>query len=64
MHDCPSCVPRCEYCDRTLAGVSELQAGLCYRCILELRSTVPLEVLVEDPDERPYIWDLEDNPCQ
>lgn len=21
---------------------------------------VPLEILIEDPDERPYIWDLED----
>lgn len=60
--DCVDCIPSCARCGERLVPASD-RSMVCVGCL----EIAPLEVDVnqidlfeEDPDRRPYIWDLEE----
>lgn len=57
---CPESPARCVECAAILAPVDR-RFGVCRRCRAFLLFQGPsLAIMEEDPDERPYIWDLEE----
>lgn len=60
---CEHCGPKCRSCGAIMALSANAEVAKCPSCGLTLYlelETEQLGVFEEDPDRRPYIWDLEE----